>query len=88
MEKEGWVEFLRHECKSGFIDQWLGDVANNPNNETESKWQLNSFALFYRLNGQGKWISQRDFSKGLNAEIILTQHNLSAQEIWNDCLRK
>lgn len=83
--QEGWVVFGRTKCKSGFIDQWLGDVADNPNNEKKSQQQLNSFAMFYRLNGEGKWVSQREFKKGVNAELICEQYNLTAEEIWNSC---
>lgn len=82
--KEGWVVFGRTQCKVGFIDQWLGDIANNPNYATKSQQQLNSFAIFFRLNGSGKWISHREFNK-LNAEIILEKDRLTAEEIWNNC---
>lgn len=85
--KEGWVEFGRTQCKSGFIDQWLGDVADNPNNANKFRWQLNSFAIFYRLNGAGEWISHREFKKGLNVEIIMERYNLTAEEIWNKNIR-
>ena len=30
--EEGWVKFTRIHCKEGYIDRWMGDCINNPNN--------------------------------------------------------
>jgi hypothetical protein len=57
--KEGWVDFTRYYCKSGWIDRWTGDSINDPNRPTKSNWQLNSFAQFWRFDGGG-WISDYD----------------------------
>lgn len=85
-KKEGWVKFMRIPCKSGFIDRWVGDLADNPNNKCRSQQNLNSFSTYFRLNGKGKWISQRDFKKSVIGEISSNQDKSTAEEIWNNCM--
>lgn len=85
-KKEGWVQFMRIPCKKGFIDRWMGDVADNPNNEKRSQQHLNTITTYFRLNGKGKWASQRDFKKSVSMEIGLNIKNSTAEEIWYDCL--
>ena len=51
--QEGWVEFVRIPCKEGFIDVWHGDCAKNPNEAEKSRFNLNAFAKYFRLNGSG-----------------------------------
>jgi len=84
MEQEGWVVFHRTQCKSGFIDRWMGDCINNPNNKNESQLQLNAFSTYFRLNGKGKWIHHREFNKSVY-EMLLDKDSLTAEEIWNNC---
>lgn len=84
-KKEGWVQFSRIPCKTGFIDRWMGDVADNPNNKSKSPQHLNAFASYYRLNGEGMWMPQRNFKK-LVSMAIGNQDNFTAEEIWRDCL--
>ena len=50
---EKWFKFRRYYFKDGFIDIWSGDCANNPNSDKKSKWNLNAFATYARLNGGG-----------------------------------
>lgn len=84
--KEGWVEFIRINCIVGFIDRWMGDEINNPNRPSKSGFQLNAFAVYYRLNGQGEWINRRDIN-----EVENLLHNFketrSAEQIWNTAIK-
>lgn len=50
-KSEEWVDFTRYYCKEGYIDRWLGDSINNPNNPKEHQMCLNSVAEYFRLNG-------------------------------------
>ena len=85
-KKEGWVEFLSIPCKKGFIDRWMGDIADDPNHKSKSQQHLNTSVTYFRLNGKGKWLSQRDFRKSVSMEIGLDKDNSTAEEIWYDCL--
>ena len=82
---EGWVKFLRNYCKEGFIDVWIGDSIDNPNNENESQEKLNSNSRAYRLNGIGKWKTDFSYSEkhSLDGFINIMRDNCSAEEIWN-----
>lgn len=51
---EGWVKFRTVPCKDGTVDVWIGDIADNPNNETQSKIALNGFTTYVRLYDE--WI--------------------------------
>lgn len=81
--KEGWVNFTRYSCKEGFIDTWVGDSVNNPNNKEKSNINLNSFASYYRLN-EGKWVNRQDLFRLTQLEPVLSQlaESCTATEIW------
>jgi hypothetical protein len=79
--EEGWVKFRRHQCKEGFIDYWMGDSINNPNESTKSRLQLNSSTAYFRLNG-GKWINRREFSSEIHTYLLLLSDECTATEIW------
>ena len=84
--KEGWVEFTRYYCKSGFIDRWIGDSINDPNRDKPSNWSLNSFAQFWRFDG-GEWISDYDLGgKSKVFPYLDIRNDFTAQEILNQLL--
>ncbi len=82
---DGWRKFVRVKCTSGFIDKWMGDCIDNPNNETKSNWNLNAFATFYRLNG-GEWIDSRQFTEDLQSWTLRLCDTETAENIWNTLL--
>lgn len=67
--KEGWIDFQRIQCREGFIDRWIGDMADNPNLPTKNKWCLNAFVTYYRLNGTGEWIEGTFYTVLDNVDI-------------------
>ena len=84
--QEKWYTLRRYHCKEGFIDYWQGDSADHPDNEKKSGYNLNSTSSYYRLNGEGKWISRRD-ARGMFERLTPEAINLfSSHEIWMDAL--
>ncbi|HMS90836.1 MAG TPA: hypothetical protein PKC87_01320 [Candidatus Absconditabacterales bacterium] len=79
--QQGWVKFSRCHCTEGCIDIWYSDVANNLNNEHESRWNLNSFISFIRLNGEGEWYPN-GFRGGLMGFTCEMAEAFTSQEIW------
>lgn len=47
---EKWYQFIRYYCTDGTIDVWAGDSANDRNNETKSKININQSTCFVRVN--------------------------------------
>lgn len=84
---EGWVEFTRYPCVSGYIDRWTGDCINNPNNDTKSQMQLNSFAEFYRCN-DGKWYSRHDLKRNFFPNMLDERIYFTADEIFSENMVK
>jgi hypothetical protein len=85
--EEGWLKFTRIHCKEGFIDRWMGDCINHPNNPEKSRLQLNMMVTYYRLNG-GEWISDRDFGRSILITLLPMGEEFTAQEIWDEVLRQ
>jgi hypothetical protein len=85
--KEGWVEFFRVYCKTGFIDYWVGDCINDPNLPSKNRWQLNAFVWYYRLNGNGKWVKSSEFDN-IGQFIGQLSNDFDAKEIWESALVK
>ena len=79
---EDWVRFTRIYCKDGYIDKWMGDCVNDPNNDKISNIQLNSSSTYYRLNGKGKWIERNEFKQMMQL-IVVFKETTPAAEIWN-----
>lgn len=84
--KEGWVEFHRWKCKKGYIDRWMGDCINDPNNKSKQPLQLNSFASYYRLN-KGKWINSHDVKQTIIGDLQAYSEEFTAQEIWESNIK-
>jgi len=80
--EEGWVKFTRFHCKSGYIDRWLGDCIDNPNNFKQSTVCLNSIAQYFRLNS-GTWISDRELGRSRIFPLLDERDQFTAEEIWN-----
>ncbi len=78
---EGWVKFTRRYFSEGYIDRWVGDSINNPNNSKQHQMQLNSFASYYRIEG-GQWVNNHELFK-MNQHWQMT--HLTAQMIWDNC---
>lgn len=87
IKKEGWVQFQRIPCKNGFIDRWMGDMANNPNNKSKSAQNLNASTTYFRLNGTGQWMNHRDFINSMSMEIGSNHDKETAEKIWHRNLR-
>lgn len=81
--EEGWVKFSRHYCTEGCIDIWTGDCADNPNSETASRWNLNSFVTFIRLNGEGEWYPN-EYRRGINGFTAEMSEVATSKEIWDE----
>ena len=81
-KSEGWVEFRRCHCLSGYIDIWTGDCINNPNKEKKSQYALNASAQYYRLNGAGEWIKSNKLPRMWEA-LNIHFRKFSAQDIWD-----
>lgn len=85
--QEGWVEFWRFYCKSGYLDRWTGDSINNPNNISKSEMQLNSSKTYWRCN-DGDWVCDREIGRKVNIlEYVALGEVFTAQEIWDELLR-
>ena len=84
--QEGWVDFKRIHFAEGFIDRWVGDCINNPNNQYRSNMQLNSGATYIRLNGEGLWFNMREFNKSIIH--MINYREFTAEEVWSDFLIK
>lgn len=85
--QESWFTFSRMWTKSGFIDRWVGDMANNPNRKEQSLYSLNAFSEYFRLNGKGEWL-HRDSFKDLHNAVITLREMQTAEEIWDSNLIK
>ncbi len=85
--EEGWVKFTRWHCKEGYLDRWMGDCINNPNNPKKSQWQLNSFASYWRCNS-GEWISDRDLGRSEVFALLQMGEEFTAKEIWDELLKR
>lgn len=82
-DENHWAEFVRIPCKSGYIDIWIGDCANNPNNPTKSGVNLNAFRTFYRFDHKQGWFVEYDF-KYDTREVIRTGYtDFTSVEIWD-----
>ena len=80
---EGWVVFERIYCKDGYIDKWMGDMINNPNNKTKSQYQLNAFAVYFRFSSKNEWINAKEFWPMLDDTISKYAESKSSDEIYN-----
>lgn len=81
--EEGWVKFTRYNCTDGCIDIWTGDCVDNPNNDNKSRLNLNAFATFVRLNGNGRWYPN-DYRKGIRGFTMEMCQVATSVEIWNE----
>ena len=82
-----WVKYQRVECKEGFIDVWYGDSANNPNNDEEMSYCLNTMKTFFRLNGKDEWIESSSFNNYFKNFLCKNKENMTSNEIWNQYLK-
>jgi hypothetical protein len=83
--KEDWVTFIRYYCKEGYIDKWMGDCIDNPNNLSKHMMRLNSTAIYYRVNNK-RWRSSYELRRGLHHDLNNPEMRelFTAEEIWND----
>ncbi len=87
-ETPNWVKFRTIEhAGGGSVDVWRGDCINNPNNPQIQRLQLNSFATYYRLNGEGLWVDSRDFDGDLLV-WLKTNQDEKAGDIWKTALKQ
>jgi hypothetical protein len=76
-----WIKYTRFECSFGYIDRWMGDIADDPNNRTKSKQNLNQITTYFRLNGEGKWRHESEFRK-IMFNINKYKNVCSSNEVW------
>jgi hypothetical protein len=84
--EEGWVKFIRIHCKEGWIDRWIGDCINDPNNPTKNKINLNSSITYYRCNNK-KWIIDKHLGGSKILTLLTMREEFTAKEIWDELLR-
>ncbi len=78
--QEGWVKFTRFYCKEGWIDQWVGDCADDPNRPIKSFYSLNAFSTCWRAKGT-KWFPE--LNKGhLHIKLDKYAQEYTSDEIW------
>lgn len=82
--QENWVKFSRYNCIEGFIDIWRGDCADNPNKETKSRWNLNSFITYIRKDNDVSWTECNYRRGGLNSFVSDMSQVATSDEIWNE----
>lgn len=82
LKEEGWVKFIRFNCKAGHIDKWFGDMIDNPNNPKENNLSLNSSDSYFRLNDK-EWINRDEFDRTFQLIIAEMCNDFNAEEIWN-----
>lgn len=83
---EGWVTFLRFNCKEGTIDKWMGSSNTNPNRSEKPPLQSSNFSTYYRLNGTGQWVRSTEFFGLFNALVSREAlDSFKADELWNRC---
>jgi hypothetical protein len=78
---EKWFKFTRIFCKEGYIDMWGGDCAHDPNLDSKSSYNLNNSVIYFRLNGEGEWISKNEL-KGLFEDINTYHEIFTSNELW------
>jgi len=83
--EEGWVKFTRIYCKVGWLDRWMGDSINNPNNSTKSNLQVNSIACYWRCNNN-EWVHDREIGRSKIHTLIDMAEEFTAKEIWDELL--
>jgi hypothetical protein len=81
--KEGWVEFSRYYCQTGFIDRWMGDSFNDPNKSAQSLMNGNNTVVYYRLNGAGQWLFAEDFISDFFPDLVNDGDVYDASEFWS-----
>ena len=83
--EENGVIFYRHHCKEGFIDRWMGDASQDPNQPLKKvDFQLNSYRVMFRLNGKGEWESRGNWKHGFTNYLLDNCETKTAEEIWNE----
>lgn len=85
--EENWYNFRRIHCLEGFIDIWTGPDTDNPNNSLPSDDDSLILAVYYRLNGNGKWFHREMFDM-ISFHLSNSSLSSSAEEIWNLSLIK
>lgn len=81
--QEKWYTFRRWEFPDGeYIDVWMGDSINDPNNEDKSKLNLNSMKTCLRLNNS-TWIDSRDMRDRTGWSEIPVSEEKTAKEFWD-----
>ena len=83
--KEKWFSFRRIYCLEGFIDIWTGSSTENPNNEEESEEESLITDVYFRLNGDGKWIHRKKFDD-MMYWINFKGMESTAQDVWNSAI--
>ncbi len=84
--EEGWIKFVRYYCKEGYLDKWMGDSIDNPNNSSKNQMSLNSNITYWRCNNS-KWLSDYEIGRGEVSGMLEISDSFTAEEIWNEILK-
>lgn len=88
--KEKWYQIRRYCFKEGYVDLMHCDCINHPDNETISRYQLNSNKCYVRLN-QEKWVNRNNLNKIFYELLNIDKNNeqvldtLTASELFFLC---
>ena len=89
--QEKWFTYRRLYCKTGHIDLLNCDKAHDPNLDTKPAYNLNSSDTYFRLNGEGEWISKYDL-RGIHEDISNYGDLFTSDEYWDmaqvNCIRR
>lgn len=70
----------RIHCKKGYIDRLVCDVGHDPNNPSARSKTTFYKSVYYRLNGEGKWVPSR-FFKGMT-KYLNFKDEFESDHIW------
>jgi len=82
--KERWFTFQRFYFKSGYIDRWMGDLADDPNRPVPSNINFNASASYLRLSGTSIWVNIRELPNDIKLHYLLKFANdYDARDVWH-----
>lgn len=82
---EKWYSFKRIFLDKGFIDVWIGNSMDDPNEEFASSDMTFFNHVFYRLDGNDPWISSEMFDGMM--DFIRNNDGMTSDEVWNKTLK-
>ena len=80
--REGWVNFTRFHFKDGYIDKFMGDMADDPNSPNQVKIHFNASSSWIRLN-KNEWVNTRKVEANSFIQSLYFRDEYTAEEVWN-----